>query len=543
MNRATAAAPTFVPSRLSGIAGDFARNAGRIGEFFPRHFSNPSDLVVRRREVNEMRSRTALWSKARAVAERLGASPRSLANLELLAAGDAHCVTTGQQPGALGGSLLVIYKAMTAIREAASLAQAGDRPVVPIFWVAADDSDFAEVAGTVLATAQGKLERRALAGGTLAAGGMVGGTAARETLDLLHTFPAASEFGPRAGGVFQRVEEVVQRAADHGEVMAGILYQWFAEAGIVVIDGRWPELREGARDLFERWLDQRPAVEEECWQRGKALEAAGYHAQLSEGSVRGGLFEIRDRRRLAFEGDADALRRRIREAPETLSPNVVLRPLVQDSLLPNLATVVGPSEIAYHAQLVPVYARLGVALPLLIPRLEMTLVPPAVVRLAARRREPVESFVFDYDAAMKRTSRAAVPPSVGAAVDHLQSTVQEALERLQREAGAFDERLSQSLNETARRLGEVVSRACERVEESSREMERRTDPELRYVKDFLMPFRSPQERILGALTLFLAWEDPLHRIAECADLHRAHLQSLDPIHVLVDLPETERGSE
>jgi uncharacterized protein YllA (UPF0747 family) len=291
---------------------------------------------------------------------------------------------------------------------------------------------------------------------------------------------------------------------------------------------------------LERWLEKRSEVEDAVISAGVELEHAGYRAQLSEASVRSGLFDIRLGRRLPFAGKAGELRARVRDKPETLSPNVVLRPLIQDYLLPNAATIAGPTEIAYHAQLAPAYAHLDLSMPVLVPRFEATLVPAGVFELAARRGAPAWDFVFDFDGAMRATSLRSVPESLGDAVSDLERAIEAQGEKVREAASAMDPKLEGFARETQRRLGETLERFRGRMAEAARDVERARDPKIRNYREFLKPYDRPQERVLSALTLFLTLEDPLQRILETAGLHWKAVRDRTLFHWLIELPR-DRG--
>lgn len=531
----TAPSAYAVAGRASGFAADYLRGDPRATRFLPRHPSRSEDFAASAKELEGRVPAGQLWARAEEMGARLGAPTASLENARRLAKGEALCVTTGQQPGLLLGPLYTLYKAMTAVRLAAAHTTERGRPVVPVFWIAGDDSDFAEVASTLVPGQGDRLERRALAGGTLPAGGMVGNLATSETADIVRDLAAIYNATEHGRALLKSLERACERARDHGEIAAALLLEWLGPAGLVVVDGRWPELRVGARALFERWLDLRSPIEDAVLVRGRELEEAGYRAPLTEASIRTGLFDASSGLRLPFEGSADDLRARIREAPESLSPNVVLRSAVQDALLPNLATIAGPSEIAYHAQLIPVYERLELSPPVLVPRFEATLVPSAVVELAARRGAPLEDFVFDFDGAMKATAARAIPPDVAAATDALAEATSGGMTRLRDAARAFDPKLGESLAESERRLAETVQRARERIIDAAREAERRRDPALRHAKDYLAPFRLPQERALSAIVLPLSGgAGVFSRLGEVVDCHWAAVKDLHPAHFLLE---------
>jgi bacillithiol biosynthesis cysteine-adding enzyme BshC len=525
-----------VPTRASGFALDFLRGDPRATRFLARHPSRLEDFDERARTVEPREPARAVWERARDSAQGWGAPPAAIEGARQLAEGRALCVVTGQQPGLFLGPLYATYKAATAVRLAAFLAERWKRPVVPVFWVAGDDTDFAEIAVAYLPTSEHGIEKRALSGGTLPAGGMVGALSPVETRDALAAFRASWSTTPAGAGLVHALDRSVSIARDHGEIAAVLLSRWLGAQGLVVIDGRWEELRRGAREIFTRFAERRASVEDAVTAAGRALEAAGYAAPLSEVQAQGGLFEIRDVRRLPFDGNDAALAARARETPETLSPSVILRPIVQDHVLPNVATVAGPSEIAYHAQIAPVYERLGAAPPVLVPRFEATLVPAGVAELASRRGIAADELVRDFDGAMRRSAWRTVPADLGEGIQGLERALEESGSRVGEAAHAFEPKLEGALGETRRRIAEALARFREKVENAARDAERKRDPRIRHYREFLAPFGQPQERVLSSLALELeGGPKAIERLFGLVDRHLESSRAKDPSHWLVEL--------
>jgi len=526
--------PRAVPSGTGGFHGAWSRGAVEATAFLPRHPSRDQDWEERLDEVRSREPAVEVWERAAADGARLGADAGSLANARALAVGEAVCVTTGQQPGLFLGPLYTTYKAMTAVALARELAEKTGERVVPVFWLAADDSDFAEVAAAVLPDDELRLARHTLDGAELPAGGMVGDLSEDGTRRALEA--VREDFAGRRNGerMLAHLDRALAAARDHGELSAALLHDLFAGTGLVVVDGRWPELRRAAAPLFERYADAREEIGRAVGVAGERLVEAGFAARITEPSTRNALFDIRSGRRLPFEGGDAALAARAREEPETLSPNVMLRPIVQDSLFPNVATVGGPGEISYHAQLAPVYERMGVAMPLLFPRFEATLVPRGVHELAERRGGDCADFVEDFDRAMRETAEAAVPDDLREALGGLGADLTARLRVVRERAEAFDGKIPAAVDEAARRVTDAVEKLRDRIARAARQAEARRDSSVKNYREFLRPRGIPQERVLGSLCLFL--ESPAHPLACLEDALREHLGAVRdgrPVHWLI----------
>lgn len=524
------------PSEASGFHGDFLRGKETALRFLPRHLSRDEDWIARIDEVAGRAPAAGVWERALRDARRLGADDASLRNAEALRGGDALCVTAGQQPGLFLGPLYVIYKAMTAVALARRVAERSGRRTVPVYWNAADDSDFGEIGSAFLSGEDYRLARLSLSGADLPAGGMVGGLSVDGTRAALAGAADVLADRPSDRAVREHLERAMERAADHGELATALLYDLLRGTGVVVVDGRWDELRVAAGGIFAAYAGQRDAVAEEVRSAGKALEAAGYRARISDASAEHALFERKDGVRLPFPGDDAELARRAAEAPETLSPNVLLRPLIQDALFPNVATVGGPGEISYHAQLAGVYRRLGFGMPILFPRFEATLVPPGVYALAERRGAAVPDLVRDFDGTMKATAAAALPAELRDALAELEQRLAAGGDRVRAAAAAFDGKLPGAVDDARRRIDDALSRLRDKAARAAKAAEAELDPAIGAYREFLRPRGIPQERVLSALALFL--ESTAHPL-EC--LERLLAEHVDaaaagrPIHWLLPL--------
>ncbi len=504
MTRPRLAGIAPIAPETGGFAADWAAAKPGAASWMPRHPAAGSAWTSRLEELRDAAVPGPVAARIRAHAERLGAGAAAPAAADALAAPGARCVVTGQQPGLFLGPLFTLHKAWTAVALARRLEARTGLRTVPVFWSAGDDSDFAEIASTVLPDPVGKLARFALGGGELPAGGMVGDLGTAGSARVLAE--AAPVLGAWPGGDALRslAARALERAADHGELAAAWLYALFPDTGLVVVDGRWAELRRAAAPLFERYARCRRGVGEAVREAGRRLEAEGYRARITDPSTEQALFDATDGRRLPFAGDDAALAERVRTAPETLSPNVLLRPLVQDSLFPNVATIAGPGEVAYHAQLAGAYARLGVGMPVLFPRFEATWVPEGLLELARRRDVPPADLVRDLDGTLRASASAALPPALRDALATLEARVAETVAAAREAARDFDASLADAAADTERRCREACDRLRDKAAAAARAAEARRDPALRHYRELVRPRDLPQERVVSAALAVLA---------------------------------------
>jgi bacillithiol biosynthesis cysteine-adding enzyme BshC len=319
-------------------------------------------------------------------AEGFGAGAAALANIERLRNG-AAAVVTGQQVGLFGGPLLTLLKAATAVRKAQDATRESGREHVPVFWLATEDHDLAEVDQVSLLTKTSveTLKLGLSAARPLPVGGMVlGGDAAvlERASELLGWAP-----------VCDVLRECYAPEATLAEGFGKLLTRIFAQQGLIVMDAASREFHALGAPVLRYALRHAEALETALLARSKELEAADYHAQVLVVAGHSLLFLIdadTGARLPLRRGDGDEWKAGTRSystaellaileaEPERLSPNALLRPVFQDCILPTAAYVGGPAEVAYFAQSAVVYEQaLGRVTPVL-PRLSATLVEPAI---------------------------------------------------------------------------------------------------------------------------------------------------------------------
>jgi bacillithiol synthase len=341
----------------------------------------------------EHRGRLAGLLKAQAGA--WGAGPKVLENIERLQ-DDAAAVVTGQQVALFGGPLLTLLKAATAIRKAADATERSGRRHVPVFWLATEDHDLAEVDQVALPT---KTEIETLRLGLKPrVAAPVGGLRVQDAGQLEAVLDRASELLGWAP-----VAETVRRAygAENTTLAQGfarLLTEIFGDFGLIVMDAASREFHALGARVLRAAVERADELEAALLERNEELTKAGYHAQVLVTRGHSLLFLLDEAgSRLALKRLADGqwkagsktystaeLLTILEAEPERVSPNALLRPVFQDAILPTAAYVGGPAEIAYFAQSTVLYERVLGRVTTVLPRLSATLVDPAIARVMAQ---------------------------------------------------------------------------------------------------------------------------------------------------------------
>ena len=302
----------------------------------------------------------------------------------------AVAIVTGQQVGLFSGPSFTIYKALTAIRVAEELKAVGT-PAVPIFWLATEDHDLAEVNHCFWPSREGeqKIDLPSPDHDGSRAGEVLLGEAARLAVELA----TANLQGPAADEIRNALVNAYSPSDTYGSSFGKLFARLFAGKGLILLDPISEELHRLAEPLYRAALERHTELNQQLVARSTELARRGFHAQVkvADGStpvflnLEGKRLPVRARNDAFVAGRRSLSRSDVLEllarSPLDFSPNVLLRPVIQDGLLSTVAYIAGPSEIAYFAQASVIYNRLLGRMPVVLPRASFTLVDAHSARL------------------------------------------------------------------------------------------------------------------------------------------------------------------
>lgn len=441
------------------------------------------------------------------------ASPQTLRNLERLNQG-ASALVTGQQVGLFGGPMFSIYKALTAVKLAEEASAAGV-DTVPVFWLATYDHDLAEVNHVSFPGPEGVLQTfstssHGVAGAPVSAVHL--GEEIQTTVDA-----AATLLGDTEAGSFLR--ETYRAGETLGTAFARLFAKLFAEWGVIVLDASDAELHRIAQPIYRAAVERSDELESSLLRRGEELESAGYHQQVKVTSSSVLLFTLQNGARtpihrrgngsgaefvIGSDASAEKVSRaelldRIASAPEHFSPNVLLRPIVEDYLLPTLAYTGGAAEAAYFAQAGVVYeALLGRVTPI-IPRYSATVVDPKLQRLLERHRISVPEVFAGPEVLRQRIAAQSLPANLKSAFDSAKKSLETNLSAMKEELAKLDRTLVDAAETASSKMQYQVERLytqAARAESQKVELITRHADTLSHG---LYPDKGLQERAIGGL--------------------------------------------
>jgi len=435
----------------------------------------------------------------------------------------ALAVTTGQQPGLFTGPLYTIYKALSAAGLARMLERQWQRPVVPVFWIAGDDHDFAEASHTSWLTTDGMVRRVSLPPRPPDA-----------PLTPLYQEPLGAEISALletlgadlAGSEFRQwTLEWLQRhyrpEATVAGSFAGALAELLAPAGVICLDSTHPNVKRGAARYLIRGLGLARELDRDLENRSQELLGAGADPSVAVGDgatlvmlegplgrdrlliENGGFITRRGRERY----DLQSLQRIAAAEPGRLSPNVLLRPVVESALLPTVAYLAGPGELKYLALAQPVYERMRVPRQLVVPRWSGVLVEPRVDRVLQKFGIELGDLLEPQGSLESRLVRSQLPEEASRGLESLRESLLLGYQTLARSAAEIDPTLTRPVegarNQALAGLKDIEKKLVQHLK-------RRQELELGQLakaRALVLPDNQPQERVL-TIAPFLARHGP-----------------------------------
>jgi len=458
--------------------------------------------------------------------------------------GDEPVIITGQQPGIFAGSAYTVYKAMTAVKLAAQLTERHGRRYVPLFWLAGDDHDFDEAREvSVLTKRHEPLALRYEPTADVANVPMHSvplEDSLHDLIDLAANETQGSEFRDE---VAKFLHDSLEKSASLHDWTAHIIGRLFQHTDLALFAPHLPSSRKLCADIIAREIDVPLRSTQLANEAGRNLTDAGFEQQLAKNDNEVNFFIESDGRRHKVvyndgnfvlpesnetysPGDMKAL---LNDHPERFSPNVIIRPVAQQRLFPCQAYVAGPGEIAYWAQLKPVFAYFEQEMPVVYPRCRIALTDRKLRMLMDDHGIPLN----DAGAPLQELEQRAlhtVNRSNGA-VTALESHRVEMLQSAEALSLVMD-RLNPTARDQSHRLHRLMAREFDRIERTLlREDEERVETVRRHVQriaNTLAPARKPQERVYTICSfLFAHGFGLIDRIMDAVDVTSFDLQEVE----------------
>ncbi|HUF12235.1 MAG TPA: bacillithiol biosynthesis cysteine-adding enzyme BshC [Longimicrobiales bacterium] len=509
-------------------AGFAAAYEAGVPALAPFYAGWPWDPAAYERKAVEISARFDAAARARLRTLLRAVSGEARGRLEGVARGEGFVVTTGQQAGLLGGPLFTLYKALSAVALADALQERLGVPVLPVFWVASEDHDWAEVKDVHLLDTANRLQRVELAdpvGGAGDADGPGPSMARRKLDDGIHD-------------VFRRLEEILPPTDFRDALLAGfrdayapgesvsdaferLLATLLAATPLALIQASDAELKRASVPVLRAELENGAAHEAAVRRTTAAFSAAGYEPRVAIADGAENVFYESDggRERLVRDGDGWVTRGRgarlsrkqaleeLEAHPVRFSPNVVLRPVVESAVLPTLAYVGGPAEVRYFAQTGCLFEAHGVGMPLVMPRASLTVVEGKTRKVLEKFALDVEDLGVPPQELAARVLADEMPPEVDAALKRVRGAIAEGYAALGEAVKQIDPTLKGPIGSarsaTLSELGDLEKRVMRGLKSQN---EIALD-QIEKARVNLFPTGKPQERVLNPLQYLVRYGD------------------------------------
>ena len=490
---------------------DYLEHAPAVRPFYPRsarflewardearHVECPADRRQRVADILERQNKA------------FGAFSQTLDNISAFRSG-ALAVVTGQQVGILGGPAFSLYKALSAVRFAQEAKQLGIS-AVPVFWLATEDHDLVEVSEVSVPgpdAARERLTLRPQAPDDAPVGTIYFGNAVADLVARAETLLGSTEAS-------NLLRECYRPGESFGTAFARFFARVFANYGVVLLDASDPELDQIAAPLYRSVIERCDYLNRGLLQRNEQLASAGYHQQVHVTNTSTPLFLIRNGARLplqilqdgAYSAGAEHISQPdllalLNASPQSFSPNVLLRPVVQDYLLPTLAYIGGAAEIAYFSQAAVLYEKLLSRVTPIISRFSTTLIEPKAQSLLERYKLSFPDLFHGPEVLREKIGAHLLDPGLQHSFDHAAVAIEHSLAAVRQSLEKVDKTLVESARTAESKMQHQLSSLRARAGRAELRQSEVAERHARFLSNTLYPEKTLQEREIAGV-YFLA---------------------------------------
>ena len=500
------------------IFSDYLSSTGNVSQFFPHNFRDSWDAVLTERGKTDY-PRKGMATLLEEQNRHWNAPEASLENIQKLQDRNTFAVVTGQQAGFYGGPLYTFYKTMTVLKLTKKLQKEYPQyQFVPVFWIEVNDSDFAEIAAIQYLNKENQLTRLSVEEPAEDAQKPI---AARKLDDQILAWQQQladdffdTEFKDSA---LQTLKTCFNSGRPIVDAFAELLLQTFGRHGLVCLNPAGKAVCELAGDLFKNSLAEPEKIVDAFADRSNALQTAGYQPQIRFQPNQTLLFfNDSDMRRVRIDrgddgqfqlkypdgyrsAEKDHLLKACSERPEYLSPNVALRPIMQDTLLPTVAYVAGPSEMAYFGQVAALYEYFNLPMPVIYPRHRITLSEKKVDKNVQKNNADYAELLAGNPNFIEEFLRKHSSQTLFQSVESVERQIKDALESLRTLIAENDQTLVGQLDKTRQNIEGSFGKLSGRITRSLEEKNKIQVNQLERVLQHLMPESTFQERKINII--------------------------------------------
>jgi len=494
------------------LFADLVYHYDRVERFYAHAPYDPGSFSAAAAQIQYPPERRA--AMVAALAEQNPGNP----SLALLAQEGTVAVVSGQQVGLFSGPAYTVFKALSAIRLAEQLTAQG-LPAVPVFWLATEDHDLVEInQAWVFDAGHEVVGLKSSSANPL--GGPVGPIVLKDT-PIAELEKALAGF-PFADEVLSLVRECYAPGATFGGAFRALVGKLLAKWPILFLDPLAPSVRAIGAPLLEQVVERMPELNAALLERNQELTAAGYHAQVHVEANSSLLFSLEGGKRTPWKQTP--------VASSLLSPNALLRPVLQDFILPTVAYFGGPAELAYFAQSQVLYTRLLGRMPVMLHRAGFTLLDDRTEKILSRYGLSVVDTLIYETGLRERLAAKLIPADVIEKVAQLRQRIGNEVEALYADVQALDPTLEKVLAKSSAKMIYQLDKMQRKTARQALHRDEQAQRHTEFLHHSLYPHRHMQERFYSILP-FLAQHgmDLIERVYEHVEVGCPDHQVL-PIH-------------
>ena len=498
-------------SSFSALFKDYTEHFDRLAPFFSGDFKKDDDLkAVASRVADQHPDRTALISAVRSQAEAYGLGTSSESLLNKLANPKSVAIVTGQQLGLFGGPLYTLFKIITSIQLADRYERELGILAVPVFWLEGEDHDFEEIASATFlqgddptkvtyAPENGAESKKAI-------GRMVIQSEMVEAVSRLEEILQPTDFKDDLIGLITKAYAPGQTML---QAFVTVINAMLGEGKVLFVSPDDPKLKALSSDLFAKELSDY-ATSSALLESASAQLKDAYHAQVQTKPTN--LFLHSESGRIALDANSNGFETRdgrpfskteienlLREDPGQFSPNVVLRPLMQDSVLPTAAYIAGPGEVAYFAQFKKLYQWAGLEMPIIYPRASATILEKRIDKIVQKLNVPIPAFAEQFERLFSQVVLDNMEVDLEGAFKASSTHLHKAINEIKPIIEQVDKSLVRSSDALRNEMMKEWNRLKDRVLKAERQQQDVVKGQLYRASSNLFPFETPQERALSPL--------------------------------------------
>lgn len=501
---------------FSNLFLDYINEFENVSKYYQRNVHSQADYIdlfkILSKKPRGITTKTAEIIKKQYSS--LTPSKKTLHNIELLKSNTTFAVVTGQQLGILGGPLYTFYKTITAIKLCTQLKEKYEEyNFVPVFWLESEDHDFDEVRVAGILGKENQIVELQYTDGLeeeINRGPVsknVFNDNINNVINQLKENLRDTEFKKQA---IDYIEKIYKKDRTFLDAFSELMFGIFDEYGLVIMDPSDKELKELLKPVFKNELKNFREHTNILVERSAELDDI-YHAQVKVKPIN--LFMIEENERLLIEPNENEYRLKGKrkkftfdeimtladEKPEKFSPNVLLRPICQDYLLPTAFYVAGPGEISYFAQLMPLYDMFNIPAPVIYPRTSITIIEKGVANIFNKFNLTFTDFLFEDNSVFSKVMDTVSEVKIDSVFEEASKNIELQFDNIRAYLFNVDKTLVDLASKSQERVFQTVEQLKTKAADAEKKKHDTVFRQLAKVTNILYPNQNLQEREINFL--------------------------------------------